>query len=122
MRFFLLLFLFFFISCSGDVPRGVLPPEKMEAVWYDVIRADEWVEFARMQDSAFLPFSKRTSLYDSLFRIHHISKEAYRKSEAFYSSRPDLMKEIWQSLRTKSDTALKKLSDTAKPKPVSKAT
>lgn len=118
MRLFVLLFpLFIFCSCSGDVPKDVMPPQKMEAVLYDVIRADEWTDFARLQDSTFLPFSKRASLYDSLFRLHRIRKEEYRKSMAFYQSRPDLLKEILQSLRTKSDTALKQLSDTTKHKP-----
>lgn len=119
MRLFVLLFsLFFFCSCSGEVPKGVMPPQKMEAVWYDILRADEWTDFARLQDSTFLPFSKRASLYDSLFRLHQISKEDYRKSMAFYQSRPDLLKEILQSLRTKSDTALKQLSDTTKRKTI----
>lgn len=118
MRLSSLPFLLLLFSCSGDVPKGIMPPEKMEAVWYDVIRADEWVDFARLQDSTFLPFSKRASLYDSVFRLHQISKEDYRKSEAFYRSRPDLLKEIFQSLRTKSDTALKQLSDTTRRKKI----
>ncbi len=116
MRFLLVLFLPFFFSCSGDVPKGVLPPQKMEAVLYDIVRTDEWVDFARMGDSTFQPFSRRTALYDSVFRLHQISKEDYRKSMAFYQTRPDLLKEILQSLRTKSDTALKRLSDTTKHK------
>lgn len=104
-----LLFLpLFLLSCSGDdVPKGILPPQKMEGILYDVIRADEWVDFAVLQDSTFRPFSKRGALYDSVFRIHSISKDDYRRSMAFYQSRPDLLKEILTSLRTKSDTAIK---------------
>lgn len=109
-------------ACSGDVPKGVMPPQKMEAVLNDVIHADEWVDFARLQDSTFLKFSKRAALYDSVFRLHQISKEDYRKSMAFYQSRPDLLKEILQSLRTKSDTALKQSNDTTKRKTIVKAT
>lgn len=113
----LFLFLLFLCSCSSEIPKDVLPPQKMEVVLYDVIRADEWVDFARLSDSTFNRFSKRTALYDSVFRLQGINKEDYRKSLNFYQSRPDLLKEIWQSLRTKSDTALKKMAaDTAKGK------
>jgi len=106
--------LFFLFSCSGNVPNGVLPPKKMEAVLYDVIHADEWVDFASLQDSSFRKFSKRTALYDSVFRLHAISKETYRKSMAYYQSRPDVLKEMFASLKAKSDTTLKRLTDTAK--------
>jgi hypothetical protein len=111
---FLFLSLLFLCSCSGEVPKDVLPPDKMEAVLYDVIRADEWVDFSSVQDSSFRKFSKRTALYDSVFRLHSISKESYRKSMSFYQSRPDLLKDILSSLKTKSDTTLKRLTDTTK--------
>jgi hypothetical protein len=113
----LFLFLFFFCACSGEVPKDVLPPKKMEAVLYDVIRTDEWVDFARLRDSTFQKFSKRTALYNSVFRMHSIKKEDYRKSMSFYQSRPDLLKEMLASMKAQSDTALKKLSDTSKVKP-----
>lgn len=105
-------FLLLFWSCAGnDVPKGVLPPDKMEAVLYDVIRADEWVDFAVLQDSTFRNFSRRTALYDSVFRLHAINKEDYRNSVRFYQSRPDLLKGVLESLRTKSDTAMKRAQD-----------
>jgi len=116
---FLFLPLFFLVSCAGEVPKGVLPPKKMEAVLYDVIRADEWVDFASLQDSTFRKFSKRTALYDSVFRLHSISKDDYRKSMSFYQSRPDLLKEILGSIKAESDTAIKRLSDTTKHRPQS---
>lgn len=113
---FLTLLLFLFLSCTGNgVPKDVLPPQRMESVLYDVIRADEWVDFAVLQDSTFRGFTKRAALYDSVFRIHSISKDDYRKSMAFYQSRPDLLKEILTSLRTKSDTAISQFQrDTVK--------
>lgn len=98
------------LSCSGEVPSGVLPPKRMEAVLYDVIRADEWVDFSITQDSANRKFSKRTALYDSVFRLNKVTKEQYRKSLAFYQGRPDLLKKVFDEMRIKSDTALKKLS------------
>ena len=115
----LFLFLLFLCACSSDVPKGVMPPSKMEGVLYDVLRADEWVDFASLGDSTFHRISKRTALYDSVFRLNGITKDEYRKSMNFYQSRPDLFKEILQSLRAKSDTALKKMAaaDSLKVKP-----
>lgn len=112
--FFLFLFLF---SCSSDgVPEGVMQPDKLEAVLYDVIRTDEWVDFAVLQDSTFRGFGKRAALYDSVFNLHAITKEDYRRSMAFYQSRPDLLKTVLDSLRVKSDTAMKQAADTTKRK------
>ncbi|HUC83425.1 MAG TPA: DUF4296 domain-containing protein [Flavisolibacter sp.] len=99
---YLLIFIFFIASCSSnDVPNEVLPPEKMGAVWYDIAMADEFVDFASMSDSTFRKPSKRTGLYDTVFQLHKITKEQYKKSEKFYQSRPDLMKEIFEDLKKK---------------------
>lgn len=108
----LLLFLLVIFSCSKPVPKGVFPPQKMEAVLYDVIRADELADFSTIMDSTYRNFSKRAALYDSIFHIHSISKEDYKKSMQFYQSRPDLLKEILDSLYTKTtppkaDTTIK---------------
>jgi hypothetical protein len=120
---FLILLTIFICSCSGDAPpKDVMLPEKMEEVLYDIIRTDEWVDFAVLQDSTFRKFSKRTALYDSVFRLHSINKEDYRKSIAFYQTRPDLLKEIFAGLRTKSDTAIKpvKVDTLRKPRKILK--
>ena len=96
----------FLVACSGNsVPKGVFPAEKMTAVLYDIVLADEWVDFTRMQDTTFLKFSKRGAIYDSVFQLHKIKKEDYQKSIAYYQSRPDLLKEILDSLKSKADTS-----------------
>ena len=101
----LLVFAFFVASCSGDeIPKDVLPPEKMGAVWYDLTLADELADFAGITDSTYRKLSKRTGLYDTVLQLHKISKEQYKKSEQFYQGRPDLMKEIFEDLKKKMDT------------------
>lgn len=112
MRCFLLVILFLASCNNADIPEDVLPPEKMGAVWYDVILADELTEFASITDSAYRQFSKRTGLYDTVLQLHKISKEQYKRSERFYQSRPDLMREIFDDLKSKTDTTVKK---TARP-------
>jgi hypothetical protein len=98
-----LLFLFFFaFACSGtSVPGGVLPPEKMETVLYDVIRADEMVDFLKLSDSTWQPFSRRTALYDTVFQLHGVKKEEFQKSLSYYQQRPDILKEIIEGMQKK---------------------
>ena len=94
------------LACSGEpsVPKGVLPPEKMEAVLYDVMRADEMANFYSLKDSTYHNFSKRTALYDTIFHLHGIGKETFQKSMNYYQGRPDLLKIIFDNLQKKADS------------------
>ncbi|HEV7333660.1 MAG TPA: DUF4296 domain-containing protein [Flavisolibacter sp.] len=112
MRYWIVICLFI-VACSGEsVPKDVLPPEKMQAVMYDVIRVDEMVDFLRMSDSAYQPFTKRTALYDTVFGLHSVTKERFQQSLKYYQGRPDLLKDIMDNIHTK-------ITDTANKKPVS---
>lgn len=109
--------LFFFLiiglwACSGSssVPQGVLPQEKMQAVLYDAIRADEMTDFLQTTDSTYRMFSKRTALYDTIFQLHKVKKEEFQKSMKYYQGRPDLLKEIFDDLQKKvTDTSQKRV-------------
>ena len=112
MRTFAFLLLVFFLSCSGnDIPKDVMPPEKMQAILYDVILADELADFSSIQDSTYRNLEKRTVLYDSILQIHNITKQAFQKSFEFYQQRPDLLRTILDSLQTKPDTLPRKQLD-----------
>lgn len=106
---YLLAFALFIASCSSnEIPKDVLPPEKMGAVWYDIVLADELTDFGSITDSTYRKFSKRAGLYDTILQLHKINKEQYKKSERFYQGRPDLVKEIFEDIRKKIDTSVKK--------------
>jgi hypothetical protein len=110
----LIFFPLFLIACSNrvSVPENILPPGKMEAVLYDMIRADEMVDFQGIMDSSYRTLTKRTSFYDTIFSIHSINKETFQKSILFYQARPDLLKPIFDSLQKKAaDTILQKKPD-----------
>lgn len=105
MRTLAFLLLFSFTSCSSDdVPKDVMPAEKMQAVLYDVILADELADFSSLQDSNYRNLGKRTVLYDSIFQSHRITKQLFQTSLKFYQSRPDLLRTILDSLHAKPDT------------------
>lgn len=96
----------FLAACSdrGSVPSTVLPPKEMGAVLYDVVRADEMVDFFSVMDSTYRTLNKRTNLYDTIFQLHAINKETFKKSLEFYEGRPDLLKSIFDSLQKRVDT------------------
>lgn len=99
----LLFFCLVLSACSGEtsVPDGVMPPEKMQVVLHDVIKADELVSILQFSDSTYNKFSKRTALYDTVFTLHGIKKETFQKSLKFYQSRPDLLNEITNDIHAK---------------------
>jgi hypothetical protein len=107
MRTFLLLCIILY-SCAGEsVPKGIFPLKKMEEVLYDIVRAEELVDFSMITDSTYRIPSKRYALYDSIFHIHKITKEDFSKSYQYYQGRPDLFKEILEILHAKTDTTIK---------------
>lgn len=102
MHYCFLFLCFFVVACSGtSVPGNVLPQKKMELVLYDVIRADEMVDFLKMADSTWKPFTRRTALYDTVFQLHEVKKDDFRKSMSYYQQRPDLLKEIIDGMQKK---------------------
>jgi hypothetical protein len=100
MKFFsLTLLLLFIFSCSNKEKRlAVLPANKMKEVMWDMIRADQYVSDFIMKDSTRNKKNESIKLYDEIFQIHKITREQFKKSLDYYSSRPDLLKPIIDSL------------------------
>jgi hypothetical protein len=99
------------ISCNQQqsIPKNVLPPSKMKAVLWDLLRADEVVNFYMVKDSAFRTLKKRTDLYQTVFTIHNISKAEFKNSLRFYEDHPEILKPIVDSMESRTDSLSKKL-------------
>src|SRR5258708_7565363 len=101
MKFFsgILLSIILFFSCTknGGKP-DVLPQNKMTAVMWDMIRADQNVSDFLLKDSTRNKKTESTRLYDQIFHIHKITPQQFKKSLTYYSSRPDLFRPIIDSL------------------------
>jgi hypothetical protein len=110
IRYLFFFVILFFLSCSDevDVPEGVLPPEKMKAVLWDALLANEWVDQTPMTDSAFKPLDQQIEKYQQIFAFHKIDKSTFKKSISYYQSRPDLMKPILDSLQSRTERKLRK--------------
>lgn len=77
----------------------MLSQEKMTNILWDLLRADEFVYNYALKDSTRDKKQESIKLYEQVFRIHGTSKEQFEKSFTFYQSRPDLFKEVMDSLR-----------------------
>ena len=103
IRFASVIFCFLLICCSPKepIPNEVFPVKKMQAVLWDVMRADEIANYYKAKDSTIDLLSKHIQLYDTIFSIHKVTKEDFKRSLQFYQSRPDLLKIILDSLQKK---------------------
>ena len=99
------------MACSGPspVPREFIAQDKMQTLLFDLIKADEMVDFYRVSDSTYQPFAKRTALYDSVFGLHKVTRENFQRSLRYYQGRPDILKDMF-------DEMYKEVTDTTKSK------
>ena len=102
---FLALMIFIF-GCTNTtkIPKDILSKKKMEVVLWDVIRAERFSTFFLLKDSASRNIqSDKFKLYDQVFSVHKVSKDDFIKSYKYYLSRPDIAKEIFDSIAVKAE-------------------
>jgi len=83
-------------SCGkkDKIPPGILEPDKMQAVLWDVIRADAFTTGFIKKDSAKNATAENVALQQKIFSIHHVSKEDFYKSYDYYKSNTVIMKDM----------------------------
>lgn len=95
------LLIFFLLSCKGKnkIPSGVLPQKKMQAVLWDVMRADQFLsDYVLNKDSSIDKVKESLKYYEEIFTLHKITKEQFQKSFSFYKEHPILLKAIMDSM------------------------
>jgi hypothetical protein len=101
------------LSCTQKkkVPEGILSPDKMGKLLFDIMRADELL-IQKKADSVARDSFSQSNLYQAVFKLHKTNKEEFKKSFVFYENRPDLMKIILDSMHSsvtiKNDLKFKK--------------
>ena len=110
---FLIIIPLFYYACKDDVkiPQGILPPDKMEAVLLDMIRADEIINRQTYTDSFAKTPAGRITLYQDVFSAHKLNKDQFQKSLNFYQNRPDLLKIVLDSMQSETKRAEKRIND-----------
>ena len=95
--------LVFLAACRNEnrIPPGVLPQKKMQAVIWDMMRADQFLaDFVLNKDSGLNKNAESIKYYQQVFAIHQVSKEQFQQSFSFYRSHPALFKMIMDSIST----------------------
>jgi|SRR5687768_6017301 len=108
---FLLLAIFTLLfSCSRDKKKPeILTQSQMERVIWDIMQVDEYANAYISRDSLKDLNKERQQLYLKVFQLHKVSKEDFNASIKYYSSKPDLMKVIFDSLSSKGELQRRKL-------------
>lgn len=75
-----------FASCSPNRPDDVLPPEKMQQVLWDYIRADVYTSDFISKDSSKNAVAENAKFQLAVFQKHKISKEQFYRSYEYYAS------------------------------------
>ncbi len=107
MRTLFVAFTFLFFSCiNNKIPDDVLPTKKMEAMFWDMLRADELADTQVQKDSIQNIFGQYKLQYSKVFTHHKVTKEQFQKSLKYYEAHPNLLKPIFDSLQKRSERAM----------------
>lgn len=107
-------------SCAekNKVPDNILPPQKFEAVYKDIVIADALNTERSYKDTAVKIPAANASYFLKVYAMHGITKNQFMVSYNYYLGRPDLLKVITDSVSAQLNRKSEKLSaDTSKPKP-----
>lgn len=95
-----------FGSCGNNdqVPAGVLKPDKLQAVLWDVIRAEAFTAEFIKKDSSKNAGLESEKLLQQVFAIHKTTKAEFYKSYNYYKSNTPEFTVILDSMISKAQT------------------
>lgn len=95
MRLCIFIFTAFIFSCSKNkMPHGIIKPEKMQAVYWDFLKADIFTSDFASKDSSKNLKKENAVLQLNIFKNHGVSKEEFYKSYQYYLNHPGIMKDM----------------------------
>jgi hypothetical protein len=102
---FFTLLIFSFISCTdkSGTPAGILGKEKMQAVMWDMIRADSFTDQFIKKDSSKNVVIENMKLQNAIFSMHKVTRTEYYKSYDYYISHTDLIRGVLDSMSAKAE-------------------
>jgi hypothetical protein len=104
-------------SSSGE--RDLLAPAKMQALLWDMMRADQFIsDFVINKDTSRKRETESWAIYPQILQWHRVTADQFRYSLAYYRDHPDLLKPIMDSLSLPPRSVLVG-PEASPPKPVS---
>ena len=87
-------------SCgnNGKTPSGILKPEKMQAVLWDVIKAEAFTNDFIKKDSSKNAAAENLKLQQQIFAIHQVSKNDFYKSYDYYKTNTPVFRVMLDSM------------------------
>jgi hypothetical protein len=103
MRPFIFIFLLStLVSCSKKkAPGDILPPDKMEQVLWEQMKADAFTKEFIARDSSKDPVKENLILQEKIFQKYHTNRESFYKSYEWYLAHDEQMKDILDSVIAK---------------------
>jgi hypothetical protein len=86
-------------ASKDKLSSGIIPPEKMKTIVWDMIQADSYTDLYPGKDSASRVRPSNLRLYAQVLQLHQVSHEEFRKSFQFYIDRPDLSRQLFDSVQ-----------------------
>jgi hypothetical protein len=92
--------LLIFTSCGNKdkAPSGILKPDKMQAVLWDIIKAEALTGEILKKDSTKNATEEDLMLQKKVFAIHQVTRENFYKSLDYYKTHPGQLKEMMDSM------------------------
>ena len=107
----------FAVSCNqSELPKDVLAPEKMQAVYWDYLRADIFVKELVSKDSSKNLDSLNILLQQKIFSKHQISKATFYKSYNYYHLHQLLMRDMLDTMLVRQQQLLQQQTEEAQKK------
>lgn len=100
-------------SCTPDIPKDIIPIDKMKFVLYDVMSAQEMAQAITDVKDTTATKNKTFELYEQVFATHKITRQDFDRSFKFYEAHPDKIKVLFDSVadygnRKKSEVYMKR--------------
>lgn len=98
------LILFFQACMSKDkIPADILPPDKMQALLWDVIQADVFTNNFTSKDSSKNLVAENIKLQQQVFGYHKVTKESFYTSYHYYVEHTELMSALLDSMTARAE-------------------
>ena len=96
-------FLIVCIICFGcgdgkKAPSNLLAKEKMQLVMWDLLEANSFTQRYMKMDTLKNPAIENLQMQQQIFQLHKINKDDFYRSYDYYSSHPDEMRILLDSI------------------------